>query len=170
MGGCAFSFIQAHVPDATAIKPQVLKPHADDDGDDEDVSDDDDLEFCLFLLPLLLLYTSASEDFLAGLARGATRSALAAELAEAAQAGNAPGGLEARLWESREVWVSRQISDLGFRFRAEVGPRGFMKMFPWLGVLCRVGGGGVHGREGNKSERERHGRQRFRLRILYGAE
>eukprot|EP00439_Symbiodinium_sp_Y106_P051588 s531_g6.t2 len=35
------------------------------------------------------------KDFLAGLARGATRSALAAELAEAAQAGNAPGVLEA---------------------------------------------------------------------------
>ncbi|CAE6921974.1 unnamed protein product [Symbiodinium sp. CCMP2592] len=35
------------------------------------------------------------DDFLAGLARGATRSALAAELAEAAQAGNAPGVVEA---------------------------------------------------------------------------
>ena len=114
-------------PGRYSHKASSPKASCDDDGDDEDVSDDDDLEFCLFLLPLLLLYTSASEDFLAGLARGATRSALAAELAEAAQAGNAPGVLEARLWESREVWVSRQISDLGFRFRAEVGPRGFMK-------------------------------------------
>ncbi|CAE7018356.1 unnamed protein product, partial [Symbiodinium sp. CCMP2456] len=35
------------------------------------------------------------KDFLAGLARGVTRSALAAELAEAALAGNAPGVLEA---------------------------------------------------------------------------
>ena len=46
-------------------------------------------------------YFHQAEDFLAGLARGATRSALAAELAEAAQAGNAPGVLEAPRRESK---------------------------------------------------------------------
>ena len=60
------------------------------------------LNLCSFCRDFSYMH-QPDEDFLVGLARGVTRSALAAELAEAALAGNAPGVLEARLWECREV-------------------------------------------------------------------